>query len=366
MVTQHELNTIEQLKAQLHEAIAQAIHDIQSPLMCLLTLCANQTNSKFDIKPNDLRIRILGILKSIQQSVNEPENNIISSEIIIVPQVIKNILAEKSCEYANLPITFQSNIYSCKEDTTIVGNMDSFSRVLSNLINNAVEAFANKSGVITINCDCDDDKIVRVIIEDDGQGMSEEIKTRILNNEIATDKPNGKGLGLAHTRETLGKCGGTLNIESRLGSGTKVILALPYANKVPFYNSSIHVVGSSKIISTISSALKKVDIVIVEDDRNNADTLVTFIFKDKKADVFNSAHEFLANFHKYPLDTVILIDYQFSDESINGIDVCKALYDKGFTNYYLYSGMEFKVGELPNYIKLISKTDTDKIGNLIS
>lgn len=216
MVNQYELNAIEQIKEQLEKAILQAIHDIQSPLSSLLML-ANKTSK---LNPNDLKARINGILKSVLQPVKEITDTTLTDEVIIVPSVIEKIIAEKECEYANLPITFQSNIRECKNAMSIVGNLDDFNRMLSNLINNAVEAVANKPGVITINCDCDDGKFVKISIEDNGQGMPEEVKTRILNNERVTDKTSGQGLGFTHTRETLAKCGGKLAIESKLGHGT--------------------------------------------------------------------------------------------------------------------------------------------------
>lgn len=364
MINQYELNTVEQLKEQLFKAVTQAIHDIQSPLSSLLMMCM-ATNKTYNLSPNDLKTRIIGILKSIIQPVEEATDKTITDGVIDVPQVIEKIIAEKECEYANLPITFKSNIHECKNAVSILGNIDDFNRMLSNLINNAVEAFANKPGVITINCDCADGKLVRVTIEDNGQGMPEEIKNRILNNERVTDKTHGQGLGFTHTRETLAKCGGKLDIESKPGHGTKIILTLPYTNVLPKHNQISDFAGTSGKPPIVTSSLKQVDIVIVEDDKDHTDILATFMFKGKKSDVFNSAKEFLENYKKYPLDTIMLVDYQFPEENINGIDVYKELYANGFTNCYLYSGMEFEAGELPSYIKAILKTDLDAIKALI-
>lgn len=357
MVNQYKLDVTQQLKEQLNKVITQAIHDIQSPLSSLLML-ANKSSS---LNPYDLKKRINGILKSVLQPVQKITNDAITDEVIIVPKLIEQIIAEKKCEYTNFPIIFKSNLSECNSDLSILGNIDDFSRMLSNLINNAVEAVGNKSGIITINCNCADGKTVKITIEDNGQGMPDDVKNKILNNERVTNKTSGQGLGVTHTRETLAKYNGKLDIESNPGQGTKIILTFPCANKLLLNNNGTQPVEDDGI----ASKLKQVDIVIVEDDINHGNVMANFMFKDKKSDIFNTAKDFLANFNKYPLDTIILIDYQFPEENVNGVDVYKELYAKGYTNCYLYSGMDFRIGELPSYIKTILKTDLDALERLI-
>lgn len=140
---------------------------------------------------------------------------------------------------------------------------------------------------------------------------------------------------------------------------------MPNANGIPKHNNVNESTETSSAPPITTPSLRPVDIVIVEDDKDHTDILAMFMFKGKKYDVFNSAKEFLGNFNKYPLDTIILIDYQFPEENINGVDIYKELYIRGFTNCYLYSGMEFDVGELPSYIKTILKTDHDVLKDLV-
>ncbi|MEN9390977.1 MAG: hypothetical protein RL017_274 [Pseudomonadota bacterium] len=325
----------------------------------MLSLANKTTKSN----PNDLIARIYGILNSIAQPFKELSDKTITDQVIIVPELIEKIIAEKECEYANLPIVFKSNVSKYTNDISAVGSLDDFSRMLSNLINNAVEACPNKSGIITINCEYDDGKTVKITIEDNGQGMPEEMKSRILNNQRATSKDSTHGLGFNHTRETLAKSGGKLDIESKSGVGTKVILTLPYANKLP--NTPQLIKRGSYIVQNAAPLLKNVDFVIVEDDKDNASILADYAFKNKKVDIFNAAKGFLTNYSKYPLDTAILVDCQFPEENVNGVEICKELHAKGFTNFYLYSGMEFDAGELPSYIKTILKADMEALDKFI-
>jgi CheY-like chemotaxis protein len=71
---------------------------------------------------------------------------------------------------------------------------------------------------------------VRVRVEDDGEGMSEEVLARATEPFYST-KPMGKGtgLGLAQVYGIARQSGGTLRIESRVGEGTRVDILLPAA-----------------------------------------------------------------------------------------------------------------------------------------
>ncbi|MEG5001880.1 sensor histidine kinase, partial [Microcoleus sp. B4-D4] len=70
---------------------------------------------------------------------------------------------------------------------------------------------------------------VKIIITDNGQGMSEKVKTQIFDH-LFTTKGIGKGtgLGLAIARQiVVEKHGGSLNVQSILGRGTEFIISLP-------------------------------------------------------------------------------------------------------------------------------------------
>jgi PAS domain S-box-containing protein len=71
---------------------------------------------------------------------------------------------------------------------------------------------------------------VRVIVADDGEGMSEEVLARAAEPFYST-KPMGKGtgLGLAQVYGIARQSGGTLRIDSRVGEGTRVEILLPAA-----------------------------------------------------------------------------------------------------------------------------------------
>ena len=63
-------------------------------------------------------------------------------------------------------------------------------------------------------------------IRDTGIGISEEQRTRIFDLFYST-KPAGTGLGLPIVQKTIHDHDGKIDIDSRLGEGTRVRIALP-------------------------------------------------------------------------------------------------------------------------------------------
>lgn len=122
-------------------------------------------------------------------------------------------------------ITITRNIP--EEDIFITGDQDRLSQVLLNLLLNSIEAI-EKTGSISISVI--NDTIlgkVRIEIVDTGIGIKEEDITHIFDPYFTT-KSTGTGLGLAIVHRIIEAHNGTINVESREGKGTRVILELPY------------------------------------------------------------------------------------------------------------------------------------------
>jgi len=102
-------------------------------------------------------------------------------------------------------------------------------QTLINLINNAVDAAAEaggSGGLVTIRV-AGMGQGVRIEIEDNGSGVSEEVAGNLFEPFVTT-KPKGMGLGLALSRELISAHGGSIRWE-RAGpnAGTRFIIELP-------------------------------------------------------------------------------------------------------------------------------------------
>ena len=136
-------------------------------------------------------------------------------------KLLESHIQDKKIEIDNLMI-YHDEACADKEMVNII---------IRNLISNAVK-FTPKDGKITISSRKYKDNIL-LTVEDNGIGMSEEIKSKIFKSEIkskrGTDNENGSGLGLELCYEFAMRCGGNLTFESELGQGSKFTLTLPAA-----------------------------------------------------------------------------------------------------------------------------------------
>jgi signal transduction histidine kinase/ActR/RegA family two-component response regulator len=75
---------------------------------------------------------------------------------------------------------------------------------------------------------------VRVSVSDNGFGMTREVQARVFEPFFTTkDIGKGSGLGLAQVHGFVQQSGGKIEIESEVGSGTKITLMLPRSSKEP-------------------------------------------------------------------------------------------------------------------------------------
>jgi signal transduction histidine kinase len=72
------------------------------------------------------------------------------------------------------------------------------------------------------------DKSITIEIEDNGPGIPDDIKDKILQPFFTTKKgTQGTGLGLSITNDIIKAHGGILKVESKEGEGTQLIIQLP-------------------------------------------------------------------------------------------------------------------------------------------
>ncbi|MEZ5831143.1 MAG: ATP-binding protein [Dongiaceae bacterium] len=105
----------------------------------------------------------------------------------------------------------------------IAGDPALLRQAIAGILANAVEAMPN-GGRLGVRIETAADKQrIRIVFTDTGRGIPAEILARVFE-PFFTTKPRGLGLGLALTRRIVGRCTGTVAIQSIEGRGTNVIL----------------------------------------------------------------------------------------------------------------------------------------------
>ena len=107
---------------------------------------------------------------------------------------------------------------------------EEFNQVLTNLIQNALEAVASDgSGTVAIR-GCNDGGDLVLSVKDNGPGIGEDERARIFDPFYTTkDVGRGLGMGLTISRRVVVAMGGTLSLKSQLGVGSEFTIRVPSA-----------------------------------------------------------------------------------------------------------------------------------------
>jgi signal transduction histidine kinase len=109
----------------------------------------------------------------------------------------------------------------------IAGVQPEMRAILHALLTNAVEASPD-GGRVTVKAWAIESGGIRIEVDDEGPGLSQEVKERLFTPHVTT-KANGTGMGLylAH-RIASSRYGGSLSLEDRQPQGTRAIVELTH------------------------------------------------------------------------------------------------------------------------------------------
>ncbi|MCT4641584.1 MAG: HAMP domain-containing histidine kinase [Bacteriovoracaceae bacterium] len=298
-----------ELKLNLSKQLA---HDIRSPLAAL----DMAIKSLDKVSPKERQLIRLAINR-----IHDIANNLVGKNSDFVEQknentmlssIIKSVVSEKRSEYRDRSVIIdyifddsQYGLFSC---------IDSFSlkRVISNLINNAVEATDDNTRMTFIKIwieSCGDKNIIK--IQDNGKGICDSIKDKVFDNEFSYNKDDGTGIGLYHAKQYLEQIGGRIFFESIVGEGTQFYIELKKTNAPDSF--------LKEIVLDIDTHL-----VIVDDDKS-----IHEIWKNKldgmelkyRPVYYSSAKQFVDDFKDSKKKTTFIFDYEFIGSDLTGLDL---------------------------------------------
>lgn len=100
-------------------------------------------------------------------------------------------------------------------------------QVLLNIVMNALQAMEEKGGALTVKTYGDPDGRIWIDIMDNGPGIAEEILGKIFEPYFTTKKADlGTGLGLFVTKSLIEQAGGSIEVSSTPGAGTRFRLGV--------------------------------------------------------------------------------------------------------------------------------------------
>lgn len=209
-------------------------HELKTPLATIktgaeVTLSRDRSVKEYKeaiadiVKDTDRASRTLTALLDLAWSETD------ASQQRLEPVSVTEILTELT-EIANKlgtakKITVRSTL---DPDASIMGKRDKVFRAFLNIIDNAVK-YSKPAGTVTITLHKKKNNVV-AIIKDTGKGISESDLPHIYDRFYraqTTDATEGSGLGLAISHRIITALNGTIEIKSKVGKGTEVVVVFP-------------------------------------------------------------------------------------------------------------------------------------------
>ena len=148
-------------------------------------------------------------------------NDAVKSSLLIVGNLIRKSTDHFSVEYG-------------EQIRPIKGNIQQIEQVIINLLTNACQALPDRDRPLRVRTALDTKLgVVRIIVSDEGVGISKENMKRMFDPFFTTKREQGgTGLGLSVSYTIIQAHHGDLQIESEEGKGTIVTLVLPIAENM--------------------------------------------------------------------------------------------------------------------------------------
>ncbi|MFN3653770.1 MAG: ATP-binding protein [Candidatus Nitrosotenuis sp.] len=186
-------------------------HDLRNNLTTIMTTCGIMRKSPSFDKNRDLQWQVNMIEKAAQKINCQIEDVLnfvrfspLKSEHVALSKILHNTTK-------SLYIPPKIKVILPQTDLTLNCNANQFEIVLSNLINNSIQAIGTSGEIVIDACEDDHDSIIKV--KDSGPGIPDENLTKIFE-PLFTTKQQGTGLGLATCRNIVSQYGGTIEVKN--------------------------------------------------------------------------------------------------------------------------------------------------------
>lgn len=215
-------NEFERRKA-IFETSKIFLHDIQSPITAISSVLSIFPSNNENFSLINLALKRLKEIVEKQKQI-EFYNKDFDVNVCPIFECIESVFKEKKMEYHSKGVEFKLNKNISDEVFSKV-DYSMFKRIISNILNNAIEALDKDFKLIEVFVD-KIDKLIVIKITDNGKGISGEIINKVMSKDFTFGKKNGSGIGLYYAQTNLKSWNGNISISSKINSGTCVTVTL--------------------------------------------------------------------------------------------------------------------------------------------
>jgi two-component system, OmpR family, sensor histidine kinase PhoQ len=211
--------------ARYRDTLGNLAHGLKTPLAVMQTSLSNESSASvatFGAEIDRMKDIIAHQLKRAAASGGA----LLGQAPVDVTQVTVELRAALLKVYARKDLSIELAV---ERESQFVGDRGDFTELLGNLVDNACKWCRSHVRVtVAIDSQAQSRERLQLVVEDDGPGISEEDRARVLQRGVRTDESvPGHGLGLAMVHDTVDLYGGSLSIDASPLGGARFSLRLP-------------------------------------------------------------------------------------------------------------------------------------------
>jgi signal transduction histidine kinase len=197
--------------------------------------------------------------------------NELSDQVLDINTLVKQTLVLTRHKWENLSHTRSGPIrveVQTQSKLQLHGSDSELREVITNLVFNAVDAMP-EGGLLQVRT-WSTDSDVFLQVQDEGIGMTDEVRQRLFEPFFTTKEDRGNGLGLSVTFGIVQRFGGEITVNSKPGAGAIFVVRFPASAATSNASPKAATTGAGPTdqVKSKPSAATSLKILVVEDEEN--------------------------------------------------------------------------------------------------
>ena len=236
----HDVTDLRRLERMRQDFVANASHELKTPLASIKAY--TETLLDWALHDETVNVRFLERIDEQVERLNqlildllslarlESGQEIFDHQPLLIVPVLESCVESHRDRATTKHLTLAFDPGSLDEAIFVLADEEAVLQIADNLIDNAIK-YTPENGSVRVSCRPQREVIV-LDVADTGIGIPRDDLPRIFERFYRVDKARsrelgGTGLGLSIVKHLIQSIGGELQVESRVGSGSKFMVSFP-------------------------------------------------------------------------------------------------------------------------------------------
>ncbi len=240
LVVLHDVTELERLERIRKDFVANVSHELRTPLTAIRGYAETLLEGALEDPENNRRFVEIILTHSIRLGH-------IASDLLTLSELesgredaaVQSVSIRETLEQAARTVAAEARrrgvalLLGSLDDACVLGRPVRIEQVFINLLDNAVK-FNRPGGEVRVEAALDSGGRVKITVADTGIGIPYEDRSRVFERFYRVDKgrsreAGGTGLGLSIVKHVVERMGGSVSVESELGTGSVFTVTMPAA-----------------------------------------------------------------------------------------------------------------------------------------